>query len=211
MPTATTDREVIDTITVTDDDTEVTFRYNAPAPYDDEVHVHRNDDGSYRVSWLVEDHDRWEYEWDDPDTPSEQWSNGVFRDFRHQTYRGERGPDALRLFHADMVEAHGADNVHLVEVYSHGLESFSRVAAERFYPDRQWDVCAPCVLVTPPDVTDPAGWADGMLESYTSWCMGDVWGVVNYYVNPDGTVTDDDSCWGFIGHDNATEAMKGRW
>lgn len=199
-------------LTIPGTDIEVQTDGSLP-PYHADVYVTTNDDGSYRLAWLLNDDDGYGlWEWSDGSGDPEQWSNGAFKDFRnhYDRYDGMDGQDGRDAFFAAMVEKVGEANVFLVEVYSHGLESFSRVDAGRFYPDRQWDVCASCVLAVPPDVTNPAEWADGVLESYTSVVNGDVYGIVSLDVpaDYDGSPLETDSVWGFIGSEYAEEAAK---
>lgn len=160
----------------------------------------------YRVAWTVHDDDAWGgWEWDDASADPAGWGNGVFRDFRNSRDGG--GEIARDEFMAEMIEAVGEDNVFVVEVYSHGNESFSRVET-KWYPDREWDVCPACVLAVPADVTDPKAYADSVLNAFTKWANGDVWGVVVNYVKVDGTVTSEDSCWGYIGGEYAEEVAR---
>lgn len=198
--------------TLPDTDIEVETDGSIPDRHAD-VYVRTDDDGTRHVSWLVQDDDARDLiEWDDHESDPAQWCNGVFKDFRnhHDTFGGYGGQDGRDAFIAAMTRKVGPDHVFLVEVYSHGLESFSRVDAGKWYPDRQWDVCAACVLVVPPDATDPVAYADGMLESYTSWVNGDVYGIVYVAVPADysGGELPTDSVWGFIGHEYAEEAAK---
>jgi hypothetical protein len=133
-------------------------------------------------------------EWDDPSSDPASWSNGCFRDFRH-----DGGPGALVEFYGEMVEAVGADRVFHVEVYSHGLESFSRVG-QRWYPDREWDVCASCVLAVPPDATNPEEYADAVLSTYTDVCNGNVWTIVWFRTDADGRLVHQDAMGGHVGY-----------
>lgn len=192
-------------------DTDISFEVEGPLPdiYDDiyvrELTDPRTDD-AYAVSWLVYDDDSYDMmEWADPDSEPSEWVNGCFRDFRNSHDGG--GQEARDEFHAAMVKAVGEDRVFIVEVYSHGLESYSVVGA-KWYPDRQWDVAPACVLAVPPDVTNPREWAEGVMEQYTSWANGDVWLIVTHYVRADGTVSSCDIIGGFIGHEHAEEAAK---
>lgn len=183
-------------VTIPDTDTEV--RVSGPLPdHQSEVHCIVQNDGVRTLSWKVQDNDPMEHD----------WQEGVeFVDFRGRS----NGPEERDLFMAEAIERLGPEHVHLVEVYSHGLESFSRVDAGMFYPDRRWDVAAACVLVTPTDVTNPAEFADGCLSEYTSWCCGDVWGVVVVEVpaDYDGSELECESVWGFIGSEYADECVK---
>lgn len=191
-------------------DTDISFEAEGPLPdvYDD-VFVEDltgTEVGAHRVTWLVHDDCAYDMmEWSDPTDEPTEWVNGCFRDFRNSHHGG--GEVERDEFFAEMVEAVGEDHVFVVEVYSHGLESFS-VVNTKWYPDRQWDVAPACVLAVPPDVTNPREWADGVMEQYTSWANGDVWLMVTHYVKPDGTVDSCDIVGGFIGHEYAVEAAK---
>lgn len=161
----------------------------------------------WEVTWLVHDPSDTEFEWDDPegDYAPEQWINGVFRDFRSNRSGG--GQQDRDEFCQEMVELVGEDRVFIVEVYSHGLESFS-IAGTGLYPDRRWDVAPACVLAVPPDVTNPREWAEGLLQTYTSWVNGDVWGIVSNRVCKSGRVWGDDAVWGIIGREYAEQEAK---
>lgn len=163
--------------------------------------------GGYHVAYAVTDEVGWDFwEWDGGDENPENWPNGRFRDFRNSHDGG--GQEARDEFYREMVELVGEDHVFLVEVYSHGLESFSRVDAGRFYPDRQWDVCASCVLAVPPDVTDPAGWADGVLTQWTAYVNGDVWDLIYFDVDAEGKMVGDYECLGgFFGYEEAKQGI----
>jgi len=191
--------------------TDITFEPVGPIPesHEDiwfEALTDDKDGDAFRVAWLV--HDEWGYEsweWDNPSTDPTEWVDGCFRDFRNSHDGG--GQEARDDFYREMVEAVGEDHVFVVEVYSHGLESYSVVGA-KWYPDRQWDVAPACVLAVPPDATNPREWADGMMESWTAIANGDCWTVITHYVQPDGTVSADDAIGGMIGRGYAEEAAK---
>lgn len=187
----------------------VEFEFMGPAPdgigMDPiTVEVEAPSGADFRVSWTVQDSDAYDLiEWDAADTAPKDWCQGVFRDFRNSHNGG--GEIARDEFYAEMVEAVGADHVFIVDVYAHGSEHFSRANTAN-YPDRQWDVAPACILAVPPDATNPAEYADGVLDVFSKWANGDVWGVIHNYVKADGTVVDDDSCYGFIGYKCAEKA-----
>lgn len=186
-------------VTIPETDTEVLVSGPLPDHQSEVVHALTRDDGTIVLSWKVQDTDPMEYDWQE---------GVVFKDFRNHYDGG--GQSARDAFIADMIEKYGEEHVHLVEVYSHGLESFSRVDRGVAYPDRQWDVCAACVLVTPDDVTSPTEFADAVLAEYTSWCCGDVYGVVSVDVpaDYDGAELDCEAVWGMIGYEYADECVK---
>lgn len=52
-------------------------------------------------------------------------------------------------------------------------------------------------------------YAESILDDYVKWCNGDVYGVVVQTHDAEtGAQIDIDTCWGFIGEDYATEALK---
>lgn len=175
-----------------------------PIPEDHEDLFVREADKSHVVSWLVHDESPY-FEWDDIDADPGEWVKGVFRDFRNHYDGG--GEEARDTFIADAVARFGQDRVFIVDVYSHGLEHFSR-SHSRWYPDREWDVAPACVLIVPPDVTNPAEWADGILDEYSSWANGDTWAIVSVDVDAEGNRQMADVIGGFIGRQLAEEAAK---
>lgn len=185
--------------------TEVWFVPDGPTPDPYEtLFVEKTfvDGATWRVSWMVSDDIGRDHDWQE---------GAIFQEFRTEWDRDD--------FISDMIAEHGEDRVVIVDRYEHGLVHYSP-RQSRFYPDRQWDV-APCaVLVVPDDVFVDDGqtfrdaclaYATAALEEYSSWCNGDVWGVVHNYVTVDGKVVDADACWGYIGHDHAEQAAKEGW
>jgi len=67
--------------------------------------------------------------------------------------------------------------------------------------------------IAPEDVTDPAKYAKGVMNEYSAWCEGDVWGVCIWtYSKVDGEWELDedgrDECWGFYGLGYAQEELR---
>lgn len=181
--------------------------YPAPEPDEDVWVTEDPADGSgidtVTVSWLIPD-ELDEFEWDDLSDPPARWSYGFFRDFRNSRDGG--GEEARDSFYDECVEAVGVDHVFVVDVYSHGLDHFS-VADTRDYPDRRWDVAPACILAVPPNVTNPVEWANGALNSYSSWVNGDVWAVCRERLAFTLSATLSSDCLGgFIGRENAENA-----
>ena len=151
------------------------------------------------------------------DMPHDFWENdegaGKFREFTDQESR-----DAF------IAEAEAEGKVaFVVDRYSHGASHYS-IANTRGYPDRRWDV-APCAVFIPCDwVQDElkAGRktreaviedSNAILDSYSSWCNGDVYGTVveTYEYEPVSRtfkLSTEDSCWGHIGKKWADEALE---
>ena len=66
------------------------------------------------------------------------------------------------------------------------------------------------------DVPKPARYAKGIMETYSAWAEGDVWGVcVWLYNRVDGEWELDeegrDECWGFYGRKYAEEELEGQF
>ena len=111
----------------------------------------------------------------------------------------------------DIAKAQADGRFFWVERYEHGLVRYA-LTNESSAVDRQWDVapaCAYLVLddewfggdVTTEQLTEVAR---SLLEEYTSWCNGDVYGIVHTTVDvTTGAEITTDSCWGFIGSDYA--------
>lgn len=147
--------------------------------------------GGYNVAWLC----------DDDDNGGDFWKD--LRENDGELIEFERGCDPSEMLAAARAE-HGADRVFIIEVYSHGLNSYS-VAGEIDYPDRRWDVGIHGLYVCPEDATDKPAFATAIMREYTDWCNGAVYGVIVRQIDADGNVIDGDDreCWGFIGYDYA--------
>ena len=48
--------------------------------------------------------------------------------------------------------------------------------------------------------------ARSLCEQYNSWCNGDVYGVVTVVYSPTGELVEEDSCWGYVGHEYAIDS-----
>ncbi len=167
-------------------------------PYDDVLVGPVREDGSRTVAWLVHDES---CDIEDPlDDEGITWDS--FRRGDPDRFDGD----------IDAVNQHLKDNegrAFLVECYQHGLVSYSLVDEGRFYPDRQWDVGVAGIITLSEDFTDPRAAAVAIMESYTAWCNGDVYGVCERTIAADGTVAESgEECWGFIGHDYAVTEVR---
>lgn len=128
-----------------------------------------------------------------------------------------------------------APNDFLIERYEHGLVRYAPIG-EASQVDRQWDVAHGVAVIrfTKPETIGPddnpdklLNFARGICEEYTSWCNGDIYGMIRFELQPPAGATstpflsidefvpewvETDSCWGFIGWENATEIAKtGDW
>lgn len=71
--------------------------------------------------------------------------------------------------------------------------------------------------IAPGDVTDPTKYAAGVLETYSEWCNGDVFGVC-LWVYTRGSTDDPwgepdrvNECWGFIGYEYAKKDLQAQF
>lgn len=65
--------------------------------------------------------------------------------------------------------------------------------------------------IAPEDVTWPRKYADGVMDEYSAWCIGDVWGVCVWtYDAKTLELKDRDECWGFYGQTYAETELKER-
>jgi hypothetical protein len=92
------------------------------------------------------------------------------------------------------------------------LRSGGAAAADgRWVPDQQWDMSpGVAIFVVPADAAKPyTKYVDGVMESFTEWCNGSIYGVhrQTFTRRDDGTWApgDSDECWDYIGYDYATE------
>lgn len=132
--------------------------------------------------------------------------NGEFKQFRSEDARDEwierKRDDGLTVF--------------IVDKYEHGQVHYSLANTED-YPDRRWDV-APCAALacdfkawgTPPERQRDV--AKGILEEYTKWCNGEVYGCVTVELTIDretGEVVAEtsNSVWGCIGIEWARDCL----
>jgi hypothetical protein len=93
-----------------------------------------------------------------------------------------------------------------VGAYEHGLISYT-VHGQRVYPDMQWDYGVVGAIAMPEDYPEPLEAAQAILEEYSNWCNGSVYGIVTFE-NVDGTWEDTDSVWGFIGSKYTQEVVS---
>jgi hypothetical protein len=125
-------------------------------------------------------------------------------DDEHCGYEGGWTPTDYR-------KAFDAGHLFAVERYEHGLVRYG-LSNESSQVDRMWDV-APCVAFLRLDdewgpTVDLKEMARSILNEYTDWCNGNVFGVVHCFYGangePDG---DEEACWGYIGDEHAEQTM----
>lgn len=127
------------------------------------------------------------------------YENGEFHEFRSRD-------EMEKIIEELEVEK---KNYFLVDKYEHGLVHYS-VANTSNYPDRRWDVSCCAIFVVPEDVSKERAvdYANAVLQEYTDWCNGQVFGVCLDIFNKTGNKVDDNACWGYIGYDHALESLK---
>lgn len=111
---------------------------------------------------------------------------------------------------------------YLVDKYEHGNVHYS-VASSSSYPDQQWDVSSGCGVFIPcQDVQDSykkikrkegeseaftyfVKDSNSVLDEYSKWCNGEVYGYSVVVYDKQGMVLEEDECWGFIGEEYANQ------
>lgn len=95
-----------------------------------------------------------------------------------------------------------------VGVYEHGQIQYS-LSGESIYSNDQFDyVSVGGFIAIPKDFTNTKDAARGILEEYTNWCNGHVYGVIVMERNDDGDWLEVDSCFGYIGTEYTEESLK---
>jgi len=102
------------------------------------------------------------------------------------------------------------DRAFVINKYEHGQVRYYRQINHEVsatIPDQQWDVSHGCaVYIAPDDVPNPGAYCDSVMEEFTNWCNGEVYGVCSAVYTKSGDTwieETSDECWGFIGGDNA--------
>ena len=114
---------------------------------------------------------------------------------------------------------------YLVDRYQHGNVHYS-VAGSRSYADSQWDVASGCGVFVPCDDVqeqfqkmkseqgEMAAFehftqdSNNILDSYSSWCNGEVYGYLVSIYNKNGELEDTDESWNIIGEKDAKHYMQ---
>lgn len=108
--------------------------------------------------------------------------------------------------------------VFTINKYEHGLCRYYRdgdAQTSSRIPDQQWDVSHGCALyVAPDDCPDPAKYCDSVMEEFTNWCNGEIYGICHDVYRKIGDAwkkqdEDCDACWGFIGCEYAEGELDG--
>jgi hypothetical protein len=102
------------------------------------------------------------------------------------------------------------DRVFIINKYEHSMVRYYRQgdsATSATIPDQQWDVSHGCALfIAPDDCPDPAKYCDSVMEEFSDWCNGSIYGVCTAVYHKEGTdwvEGETEECWGYIGSENA--------
>ena len=128
---------------------------------------------------------------------------------------GERlGDDELK----ELMEANPG-RAFVIHKYEHGMCRYYRAGDEATaatIPDKQWDVShAAAVFIVPEDAPDPEKYCDSVMEEFSNWCNGEIYGICHATYNKvskDGeewewVEGETDECWGFIGSEYAEKEL----
>jgi hypothetical protein len=110
----------------------------------------------------------------------------------------------------DIVAAREQGRFFWVERYEHGLVRYA-LMGESSAVDRQWDVAPACayLILDTEWGGDLAQIARDLLDDYTSWCNGDIYGVCHVQLNiGSGTEITEDCVWGIVGDNRAESEAK---
>lgn len=160
-----------------------------------------------QVGYLAHDEDPGEYEW------AMDNGTGLLETFRTAWDRDQRKAE---------LESEGK-LVLVVDEYRHSGVHYS-IANTACYPDRRWDVAPRCLFVPcdeiqaqyracRADMARVISDANAILDEYSRWCNGEVYGVIveTFQKDPETgfiEAIETDSCWGYIGYNETLDALK---
>lgn len=163
--------------------------------------VTERDDGLH-VSYLAQDWDA-QNPWEDDEAIEYRiFDRGYERDEWIDAHNEDPDPD--------IAKAMADGRFFWLERYEHGLVRYALIN-ESSQVDRRWDVAHGVgYLILDTDwAGDLTEIARNLCDTYTSWCNGDVYGIVHVRLDPTtGEVLDEESCWGYIGSEYAEQTMK---
>lgn len=159
---------------------------------------------------------------DSPADPFEEFDEGEFYQFGSRCIHGCQRPDLddfKRVIRANSGRVFGVFGQG--EGYSIGTEALTatecRNIKEKGVPIYSQ---AEAVLnfidgyyICPADATNPAQYAKAVIDQYTAFCEGDVWGVCIWEFSRPDTGADweltdrDNECWGYYGEDYAKQTL----
>jgi hypothetical protein len=183
-----------------------TITLDIPFPFEEGTEVYQQAGDKIILSALCLD--------DCPSDPLEEWEEGEFYQFASRRKHYTRRPEV-----EDFKRTIRANPGRVVLIYSRGDGYFTDDKA-LIVADTKGETCYACEVenadgyyIAPEDVTDPASYAKGAIETYSAWCTGDVWGILTWTFDLEGNLVGDDArneCWGFYGCRYALEEMQGQ-
>jgi hypothetical protein len=123
---------------------------------------------------------------------------------------------------AELKAAH-PDRFFVIHKYEHGQCRYYRAgdaATSATIPDQQWDVShGAAFYIAPDDTPDPVKYCDSVMEEFTNWCNGEIYGVCHAFFNKVSKDGDEfewveagehspEECWGYIGGDYAQQTLE---
>jgi hypothetical protein len=112
----------------------------------------------------------------------------------------------INKYEHSLVKYYRASDALTLEDFTEYPDTAPRVS-RMIIPDQQWDVSPGAALyVAPSDCPDPAKYCDSVMEEFTNWCNGWIYGVCVETFERSGdewVQVDEDSCYGYLGYDYA--------
>lgn len=139
---------------------------------------------------------------DSPSDPLEEFDDGTFAQFNHHYIHSSDRPDP-----EDFKEIIRANRRRVFYVRTAG--DGYKISHQAFIKNADDIEEADGYYIAPADVTWPRKYAAGVMEQYSAWCTGDVWGVCIWTY--DATTLElkgRDEVWGFYGQDYAEQELK---
>jgi len=148
-----------------------------------------------------------------PDDPIDNFDEGGFHQFNDHYVHSTPRPDVDEF---KRIVRSNPGRVVLIHERSGGQGYFADDTALGIH-DTKTDAIleienADGYYIAPDDVTDPAKYAKGVMEEYSAWCEGDVWGICIWQYTKEGDEWEldeesRDECWGFFGRKYAEEEL----
>lgn len=153
--------------------------------------VYKREDGTYTVAYALLD--------EFAESPFD-FDNGVeFEEFTNEWDRDE-------FYNSTDTTTHVA---YIVDHFEHSSHRYTLLGTlEHLGMYYRFDSRPSGVLRVPLDFTDTKAAAVSLLEEYTSWVNGDVYGIVREDFDAEGNQIGYESVWGFIGSEYAESAIK---
>lgn len=159
----------------------------------------REEGGDILITYAV--HDHYAY----TDNPLDEDRGATFQEFTTQWDRDAYAEEQLDQ----------GRHVYLVDHYEHSMSRYTVIGKFRGNEGHRgidyWDSRPSGILSLDNEWTNPDEIAPGLMEEYTSWVNGDVYGIVTERFTLAGDEweqAEEDSVWGFIGTDYAQQVVN---